>query len=219
MVENKNSDSVSPTSKSIKTYYAGLENHFAVLTDNQFVGINSKNKRLLVSEHISTANPCSTSVGTFKSQITNLAFSKPLSFLLVGTENGHLRQYSFSYGKLQIQADYGDLGIGPIGSSSLLGHVLVVGSGETNKIKFVDVRDQVIDNTCVDTAVKSTSTLQFCLTQKSVFVGVGGDKPDYSQSRSDLFDVSGFYDRGALLPLSNDQSSPEKVEGVGFRTN
>ena len=122
-----------------------------------------------------------------------IIFNQELNCLLVGYFNGYLIQYQQNtFNSWKVQNNYGYLKLGSIYSIACSGNIAVVG-GECAYIQFINIRTyQIIAQ--VPTAIKLIFSLQFCPVHPfKQLLTVGGLLTDYSQSKTDLFDVSPLF--------------------------
>ena len=132
------------------------------------------------------------------SEISTMIFNQNLNSLLVGKENGCLLQFERDlFGDLKKLKDYGDIELGEISASDWLGDFAVVG-GDTWMISLINMKKREVIQKKIKTAIELIYSLQFCkVSLNQIYLVVGGiGRKDYSDSKTDWFDVSDFFNLG-----------------------
>lgn len=103
--------------------------------------------------------------------------------------------------------DYGDLKIGRIYSSfEYLG--LVFFGGRDSRLRVLDLSKKKLIQGHLSTAIEYILSLQVCVVGKSrVYLVVVGKEPDYSSSKSDLYDLQLLTKNRSLSAFEDPRSS------------
>ena len=132
------------------------------------------------------------------SDISTMIFNRNLNSLLVGDNNGCLSQYGRNpSGDFKKQKHYGNVKMGKVFASDCLGDFAVVG-GEKGIISLIDMKRRKVIQNKIKTAIREVYSLQFCrISRNKIYLTVGGiGTRDYSDSKTDLFHVSHFFNLG-----------------------
>ena len=199
---------ISPEHKSTSGYHVCSENHFVVLPDEKtLIGFHF-NSSLLQIEDI-TQNKFAVKIDSCRSELHTIIFNQELEVLLTGYYNGEAIQYHKNPNWKQ-QKNYGDLQIGNIFSSDQMGCIAVMGGFKRNwkNLRMIDLKEQKIIGSPAETAFKSVYSLCFGITSGSkVFLSMGGLTPDYSNGKTDIFDVTNLFETQNVQKIS----PPSKV--------
>ena len=185
------------------------ENSFLILPDEKTLIGSGGAHRILQTED-STCKEDSVVIYQ-KSLVYTMVYNENLNSLLVGYVNGCVSQYNLKpSGVLEKQTDYGEVLVSRVDASDWSGDIAVVGGGD-GEIRLIDMRRRQVLGHRIQTALGSIYTLQFCrVSQKEMHLLVGGCDSDYSNSKSDLFDVSAFF-KDDYTPLQSEVSSENNI--------
>ena len=96
------------------------------------------------------------------------------------------------------------MGVGLVYASDWSGNFAVIG-GDKGMIILIDMETKQVITKGIKTAIKCLYSLKFCrISQNELHLAVGGYQKDYSNSKTDLFDVSNF-----LNLVGNKRGNPE----------
>jgi hypothetical protein len=150
------------------------------------------NKRVVCRESIS-GDPKSRRIYNGNSNyVTTLILNEKqdMFFALEGNNGfGNIVQYSVSSGR--VIKNFKNMLLSEIYAGALLGNWLFFG-GITNMIGVLNIRTQELFPNYLETAIEymySVDAVQ-SLNKKKAFLIVGGYYQDYSQTKTDLFDIS-----------------------------
>ena len=177
-----------------ENYYNWNENHFCILPDGEtLIGQNNGN---LKAEDMG-GKKMRVFIDQKRSQIETMIFNQNLNSLLVGERNGCVSQYGKEFsGDFKKQKEYGDIQGGKLLASDWSGDFEVVG-GEKGVITLIDMNKRKVIQKGIRTAIGCVSSLQFCrVSQNEMHLAVGGLERDYSNFKTDLFDVSDLFNLG-----------------------
>ena len=187
-------------------YFNFYEKNFAVLPDQSTIfGVKNASKTVLMMDDITGSTPARV-VAEHKRQITMIQPDCELAYLFVGDLGRTLVQYALApgYSMLRVVKDYGRLGIGWLISGGGLGRFAVIG-GNKSRVRVVDIRGKCLCEGLLETAIGYIYSLKVCqVSETQVVLSVVGSSPDYSDSKSDLYDVSGLMSlHSKTLPEGN----------------
>ena len=145
--------------------------------------------------------------------IYTLLFCRETNQLLAGDDNGKVIQYKRNEeGIWNVTKNYGDLKIGPIISNKQYGHLVFFGGWETNKMRVLNLKKQELFGKEFKTAMNQIYSFTFCeVSPSKVLLSVSGYKPDYSNSETDIFDVSDLLSHFSLLPENLQIKTPKSI--------
>ena len=188
--------SIRPINTSSSKFGVQFENNFIVLDDaKHIIGVDGSDASKLILENVE--NEFTVKFGGSKSSlnyITTLVYDKETGFLYTGDNHGHLHQYkvdtvSKTYEKVK---DFGHLGIGRITSSHRFLHFVFFGV-YNSKIKVLNLSTGELLPGQIETSVKFIRSFQVCVkSQDKIYLTVSGSGTDYSDDKTDLFDVSSW---------------------------
>ena len=170
-----------------------MENNFVVLDDAEnIIGVDEGNSSRLILENGSIVE--FGEQNSYLHQILTLAYDKESRSLFSGDKKGHLVQYKVD--TLNQTCDevknFGDLGIGVIISSSRFMEFVFFG-GSTKKVRVLNLSTGELLPGHIETSIKEIYSLQVCVKSlEQIYLAVSGGFPDYSNDKTDLFDLSGF---------------------------
>ena len=183
-----------PRLESKEEYYNWNENNFCVLPDEEtLIGAN----RLILKCEDMTRKELKRIIDKKRSPINTMIFNQNLNSLLVGEENGCFSQYGRNHsGDFKKQKEYGDVGVGVVYVSDWSGNFAVVG-GRNGKISLINMKKRQVIAREIRTAIGSVCSLTLCrVSQSKMHLAVGGYGRDYSNSQTDLFNVSDLLNLG-----------------------
>ena len=192
-------------------YFNITENNFCVLPDGKTLVGGALSGSLLVEDITKKEAPLEIGKG---SGIYTMIFNRRVNSLLVGYGNGCVSQFEKdSSGILRKQKEYKNVGVGEINASDCSGDFAVVG-GSNGMVILIHMRNKKVIGKGIKTAIGCVNSLQFCrVSETEMHLAVGGNRRDYSNSKTDLFDVSGiFKKRGKITrkgktPLTENEKS------------
>ena len=198
---------VKPKFKSRGKYQSIFENNFLLLPDGKtFIGGKSDS---LKSEDITgKQGPMRIDKGN---KIFTMGFNPKINSVLVGFANKWVSQYGRdSSGVMKMLRNYKDVGVGDVFASDIAGDIAVVG-GQHGKITFINMQTRTLLQKGIQTAIKQIWSLKFCrISETEMHLIVGGRGKDYSDSKTDLFDVSSlFQSTSKQIPLSPFDHNPD----------
>ena len=126
--------------------------------------------------------------------ITNLVYDDKTRSLFSGNNHGRLFRHKVDAQNktCPIVKDYGNLGIGSITSSDQFLHLVFFG-GNRGKIRVFDVSTDKLLSGYIETSIRYIYSLQVCVkSHEQIHLAVSGAYPDYSEDKTDLFDLTDF---------------------------
>ena len=173
------------------------------------VGRDASNEKKLVAEDI-TSNAI-TNIGTLTSSIYTVLYDPKTRSLFAGDYNGHLHQYQKAKDTTSfvLVKDHGDIGLGELRSSALIGSVAIFG-GSNSCLVAVDVPSKEVFTGTFKTAFRDIYSLQACeVSKSSTLLSVGGYDPSYSSSVTDILEVETQEDiPGNTISTKTEKSHP-----------
>ena len=189
--------------ETINEFKAFYGNGFLVLPDAKtVVGADASDPKKLMMEDINQGNP--TEIGRHSSWILNVSFDSLTETLLVGDRSGHVKQYkknqkSKFFGLLKdpvtftLLKDYGDVGVGWVLSSALVGRFAIFG-GINHCLVAIDISKKRLCTGVIKSPLKWNYSFEVCHgSDSNVYLCVGGCFPKYSSDVSDFLDVTRLY--------------------------
>ena len=194
IIEAAPGSTVSLRHESKQEFWNYNENNFLVMPDGKtIVGRDGEDLKKLVAEDITTNN--ATQIGTLISSIQTVLYDPETRSLFAGDYYGHLHQYQYEHQKskdtqsFSLVKDYGDIGLGELLSSEVVGDVAIFG-GSMYCFCAVELRKMQLVKGTFKTAFQSIDSLQACKVSKSrTLLSVGGSYPSYSESTSDILEI------------------------------
>lgn len=195
--------SLRPKAKSKAKYYNSYEKNFLILPDEKTLVGRGKSGCL----QFEVVPGKEAVVEIDQGEAHTMVFNPSLNSLLVGYGTRRVSQFEKdSSGVLKKQMDYKHIGVGWVQASDCSGDIAVVGGSE-GKITFIHMRRREVLQRGVQTALANIESLQFCrVSQTEMHLVVSGFDLDYSNSKTDLFDVS------ELFPLPKTDNIVEHLE-------
>ena len=195
-MEHNKFTSVEPINTSLSKFGVNYENQFVVLDDGKHViGVDGSDGSKMILENVENgSNVKFEGSNSSFNNITNLFYDEDTGFLYSGDRNGHLSKYKIDTTTKNCQKvrEYRNLRIGWINSSHrFLNFVFFV--GDESKIRVLDLSTGELLPGCLETAIKCICSLQVCVkSHDQIYLAVSGGLSDYSDDKTDLFDVSGL---------------------------
>ena len=192
------------------------ESNFLVMPDGKtIVGRDAANEKRLVAEDI-TSNTI-TEIGTLSSTIYTVLYDPKSRSLFAGDKDGHLHQYACqktgeTYSFVLVK-DHGDIGLGRLRSSELVGDLAIFG-GSTACLAAVDIPKKELMTGTFKPAFSDIYSLQaYEVSKSSTLLSVGGYKPSYSSTVSDIFEVqTGKETPASTISTQTQTNQPTPVE-------
>lgn len=193
---------VMPAHKSKHRYVVGYNNNFAILPDGKtVVGVNSADLRYLQAENITSEQPNCKAFNTKHLRITTVLFNRQQKVLLAGDIKGHIIAFKKPSKKLAWKKQ--KLNFGP--ASQRLVHFTRLDSAEIldydqigslcvlagKSLVLIDMAaNKVFRKRGRDLAIGDIKSVQICRRGDKLVLAVCGSSPDYSEGRSNFFDIS-----------------------------
>ena len=215
------------------------DNSFIVLPKTETViGVNSENLRYLQAENFANTKFNRTQFNTKGLWVTTIAHNDHQSTLLVADAQGNVMAFKINPSDLssaRLSLDFGPEGTSHKYYSHLDAHGVYTCSqfGSFTVLAGEDV--MLIDTaTCrikhrrlADNAVAKITSVQLCPMDRKVLLAVSGCKPDYSESKTDVFDVTDIVRGGRADPahgqMGSDGEAPTEIGSQpvpsGFESN
>ena len=202
-MNTRNADPVKPDLVSKTEFYVNYENSFQVLPDQStIIGVKfddhlEKHSVLLQEQLCRESSPSSIAeFGKHKDTINTVLVMQLYKFVFAGDEKGSIAQYIvFDTDKVpQLVKVYANPNIGRVCSSVCVYNLAIFG-GSYGKLAFVAGDKQQITHQGVAVATKCARSLTAFQVNESgknakLLLAVSGDSPRYSDSKTDLFDIS-----------------------------
>ena len=185
-----------PTNVSSSGFWINFENNFVVLEDAEHViGVDEGNRSELILENLKSGSKVQ--FGERKSNdnfISTLVYDQESRSLYSGDFKGHLFQHKVDTSNLTCEEvkNFGDLGIESICSSARFMQFVFFG-GSKGKVRVLDLSTGELLPGHIQTSIKYILSLQVCVKSATeIFLAVSGVNSDYSDDKTDLFDLSGL---------------------------
>ena len=184
--------------KSIISPYHSLSQELFVLFENSWVvsenakyviGVNGKNPTRILLFNMGTQSTFGIELN--KGFITSLIYDENSQTLFAGDWAGHLIHYEIDWQNSSIKKlmKYKNLEIGRINSSVQFKGVLFFG-GNDSKIKVFNLSDKFFFFDTILTSISLILSLEVSVVEgNKFFLSVSGSNADYSEEKSDLFDL------------------------------
>ena len=176
------------------------------------VGTDASDRRNLISEDI-TSNK-SSRIGTLSNTVYTVLYDSKTRNLFAGDESGAVRQYRRmeNNSTFSLLKDYGDIGVGALRSSVLVGGLAVFGGYNAYSLAAVKIAEQELCEGVVKTPFQYNLSLQVCrMSESRAFLSVSGGYSLYSSNASDVFNV-------VEERVSSDSGSPLRRESESRNT-
>ena len=195
--------SIEPINISSSKFGVRYENQFAVLNDAKHViGIDPNDGKNLILENIE--NRKADEIGwsdSSRNLISTLFYDKNTGYLYSGDLYSRLCKFKVSTTSKSCERvkDFGEIGIGRISTSCRFLHFVFFG-GSNYKIRVLDLSTGDLFLEHLETSIRSIWSLQvFVKSQDQIYLTVSGDYPDYSQDKTDLFDLTDFLQVDSMI--------------------
>ena len=174
---------------------------FCVLADQvSVVGVGLADKSTILRENILDASALVVTYSANRDEALTVAPHEKLDSLFAGScnrERGQVVQYRLSTG--QVIKNFGPVGIGLVVSSIRFGNLIMFG-GESHKFAAIDSVKRQVAGQPVTSAVQSVYSMAICETakghdEKRILLFVCGLGANYSNDRTDVFDITGLVER------------------------
>ena len=225
----KHLSEVEPDFVSKTSFYWYTQNNLQILSDQKtLVGgeyNKEKNHSEIVIEDITSKGEGNSEIRIklHENKIWNILLDEKNSCMFSGDYDGRVIQFSLDFEENpgKVLKDYGDLGVGYITSSILLGDVAVFGGWNRN-LGFIDIQKQEHLGNKFDFAPKYIKSIQLCQVQKTpsqskTLLTVSGDEYDYS-SKTDVLDVTEILPTSFKAKIKQAQASPKMEESKKVKT-
>ena len=195
-MEHDKKSPLEPIKSSSCKFAVKYENQFVVLDDAKHViGMDARDPSKLILENIENgSNVIFRGTHLSKFYISTLVFDEDTGSLYSGDNYGHVVQYKVNTSNQTCKQvkTYQDLGIGGITSSYRFLHFVFFG-GDQSKIRVLDISTGKLLSGHINTSIKKICSFEVCMKNpKQIYLTVSGLEPDYSDDKTDLFDLSHF---------------------------
>ena len=195
-MNHNNETAVRPKEISFSEFGVEYENQFILLDDAEHViGIDPNNGKKLIFKNVENGSTVKfEDSNSSENLITTLVYDKNTGTLYCGDDNGQLLQYKVDIATktCKIVNNNGKLKIGLVTSSHRFLDFVFFG-GIEGKIKVLDLSTGKLLEGLLKTSVKVIRSLQVCVkSHTEIFLAVSGRSSNYSDDKTDLFDVSGL---------------------------
>ena len=195
-MEHNKQRPIEQTNSSSRKFGVSDENQFLVSGDGKHViGVDATDGSKLIFENIE--NGKADKFGWSRSSynfITTLLYDDKTGILYRGDVYGKLQKYKIDTKSKTSQKvkNYGNLWIGRITSSYRFLDFVFFG-GSWGRIRVLDLSTDELFSGDLDTSINRIFSLQVCVkSHKEIYLTVFGRCPEYSDDKTDLFDVSGL---------------------------
>ena len=204
---------VEPIKSSTSEFGVENQNHFVVLDDSKhIIGLDADDLTKMILEDVDKGSKVEFGLSTSTHDlITSLLYDEDAGSLYIGNGDGHLRKYKLDIANQICKEvkDFGKLGIRAITSSHRFLHFVFFG-GSDGKIRVLDLLRGKLLRECFMTSIKSIISLQVSVeSAQKIYLAVSGNKPNYSNDKTDLFDLSDFL-KDIKIPDHYFSKSPKK---------
>ena len=191
------------TNVSSSGFVVHFKNNFVVLDDAEHViGVDKEDPSKLILENVE--NGSILDLGGLKSfdfSILILVYDEESGSMYSGDLNGHIIKHKVdTFNQIRKKVKYyGHLGIGSIYSSARFMQFVFFG-GNKGKIGVLDLSTGKLIPMDIETSIKDIYSLQVCVKScNEIYLAVSGEYPDYSQDKTDLFDLSGLLGNDPII--------------------
>ena len=181
IITNLHEESIKSKYQTEQNFLSFYKNNIIVLPDKKtIVGVDPKTKKKLILEDI-TVNK-HTSFGNHTGTISNLLYDQTTQTLFAGDSKGHVIQYEKSPEdeSFVLAKDYGDVGVGLVLSSALVGEFALF-TGSRGIVMAIDIKNRRRVERSKNTAFGYIMSLDVCrMPNLYMLLSVSGRKTDYS---------------------------------------
>jgi hypothetical protein len=181
-------ETVDSLNRSKGKYRVEYESNLAILADGKtFIGVRNDQTTLFM-EDIVTGKTFG-KIGKHWSDISCLIFIEESNMLLVG-DSYRMIQYRLNQNKIWSKIkDYGEIGIGGVISCTRIMNLVIFG-GTDSSLRVIDYEKRRVIGDVYKTAIRCISSLSICERPNQVVLSVNGVFPFYSDTRSDILDIT-----------------------------
>ena len=202
-MEHNKKTPVDSINTSVNYFGVNYENQFVVLDDAKHViGIHPSNEKTLILENVENGSMVKFISNSFKrNYIMTLVFDQDTGSLFSGDRDGQLIQHKVDITNKTCKyiKNYEKHGIGQITSCHRLLHFVFFG-GDKGKIRVLDLSSGELLQGHLETSISSIYSLQVCVkNEREVYLAVSGSRPNYSNDKSDLFDITDFLPKNSVI--------------------
>ena len=196
--------SIKPINTSSRKFGVEYENQFIVMDDaKHIIGIDGNDPRNLILENIQNGKTDKFGrKNTFKKNMnTTLVYDEKTGYLYNKDYFGQLYKYKVdtTIKSCKRVKARGFLGMGIMTSSHRFLHFVFFGGG-SERIKVLDLSRNEIFQGYLETSIKWIFSLQVCVkSPNEIFLAVSGGRPNYSDKKTDLFDLTDFLSNDSII--------------------
>lgn len=219
IMEHDQKTSIQPINSSLSEFGVEYEKNFVVLNDGKhIIGIHPSDGMKLIFESVEKRKAVmfGRSDSIMKKFISTLVYEKDTESLYIGNNDGQLSQYKvfFKNQTFQLVKDYGNLGIDDITSSYQFRHFVFFG-GYNNKIRVLDMSTGRLLPGFLKTSIQWIRSLQVCeKNTEQIYLAVSGSKSDYSENKTDLFDLTGLLRKDLVISANLNSKDIENLNKI-----
>lgn len=189
--------SVSPEFVTQLDYFCFNDSSFFVLSDQAtLIGVSDTDKTKIIKQNITNPSAPTVTYTASDDQIMTLAVDEAKNRLLAGSNTsakGLIVQYDLSTG--EPVKSYDQIGFAYPMSSIRLDNLYFFGSDEASQFIVIDADSQQMVHQPVSTAIKYIFSMVVCnmtqgLAPEKVMIYVVGEIRDYSDDKTDVFDIT-----------------------------
>ena len=215
-MEHNQETPVEPINTSSSKFGVQYQNNFVVLDDcKHLIGVDPNDGSKMILENVENGSTVKFEWSKFSNNyVSTLVYEEDIEYLYTGDDKGDLHQYKIDTASETCEKvrNYGDLEIGEITSSHRFMNFVFFG-GNKNKIRVLDLSTGELLPGSLKTSIGWIRSLQVCMkSQDHNYLAVSGYDTDYSDNKTDLFDVSGLFLNNPLV-LENHLSENEIDNG------
>ena len=203
IMNHNQATAIKPIKSSSTEFGVMFENNFVVLDDaKHFIGIYSNDAKKLILENVENGSTVKfIGYKRYTNFITTLVFDEKTGSLYNGNSNGNLIQHKVDTANQICKEvkNYGDLGIGKMTSSHRFMDFVFFG-GNQGKIKVLDLSTGKLLSGHLETSIRKIYSIQVCKkSPKEIYLAVSGWDSDYTDDKTDLFDITDFLSKDPLI--------------------
>ena len=201
MLHNQESP-VEPIKSSTSEFAVIHQNHFVVLNDvKHIIGIHPQLLTKMILENLENGAIVEVEAKKFcTDEITSFFYDEDTRSLYIGDSYGDLQKYKINTTSKTCEEvrNYFNIGIGEISSSYRFMHFVFFG-GNKGKIKVLDLSTDKLLPGHLQTSIGYITSLQVYLKNlEEIYLAVSGCKPDYSNDKTDLFNMANLFQNDLL---------------------